>query len=85
MDFIKIYIKGIGTIEGDPDDIEMLAVYLDDAAAYNKALGNTYIMKGDRELGEDLLDSHDLIKSFSDNIRYLLSLKETSDDIQSKA
>ena len=84
MDFITIYIKGIGTIEGDPDDIEMLAVYLDDAAEYNKDLGLKYIVK-DRELGEDHLDSYDLIKSLSDNIRYLLSLKEADDDIQPKA
>ena len=75
MDFIKIYVKGIGTIEGDPDDIEMLAIYLDDAAAYNRELGNNLIMKGERELGEDHLDNYELLKDISENIRDLLDAR----------
>ena len=75
MDFIKIYIKGIGTIEGDPDDIEMLAIYLDDAAAYNRELGNSLIMKGKRELGDDHLDNYELLRDISENIRDLLDAR----------
>ena len=72
MDFIKIYIKGIGTIEGDPDDIERLDAYLDDAAAYNKALTELYLMQGNGQLYEDHLDSYREITKLSDRIKGLI-------------
>ena len=75
MDNIKFYVKGIGTIEGDQDDIEMLAIYLDDAAAFNKEKGIKFIEEGNRELGEDHLDNYELLKDISENIRDLLDAR----------
>lgn len=75
MDFVKMYIKGIGTIEGDPEDIEMLAIYLEDAAAYNKQQGIKFIQEGNRELCEDHLDNYELLKDISENIRDLLDAR----------
>lgn len=75
MDYVIMYVKGIGTIEGHPEDIAKLSDYLEDAAFYNNDCGMKYMMKGCRELGQDHLDKCDTIMDISMNIQTLLKAR----------